>query len=297
MNYPHEITGNEQALKHGQLWNRVCKTDPESTKKVSRGARKFTAIAAYSQIKAATKLWGPVGQGWGWEIKNIQFWGDPSDANLCVVHITFWYSYEDVNPNENNPFRRQEFDSVGVNVAARKVRDKGYISVDDDCAKKALTDAITKALSYLGFNADVFFGGFDDNKYVAALQAETGHSAQPEDRGTPAGQRTGADTQRDTAPAKRDDGMPGWFDDNVGGGGKWKDKTWEWLTKGGVDGGRHQYLRWYYQHLKSGKILKRASWILEKFYEDLEAKEGKLKSGAELADEAEGAGYSGPPDE
>jgi hypothetical protein len=42
--------------------------------------------------------------------------------------------------------------------------------VDDDAPKKALTDALTKALSHLGFNADVFMGMFDSNKYVKQLE-------------------------------------------------------------------------------------------------------------------------------
>ena len=37
---------------------------------------------------------------------------------------------------------------------------------DTDCMKKATTDGLTKCLTYLGFNADVFLGKFDDNKYV-----------------------------------------------------------------------------------------------------------------------------------
>ena len=43
--------------------------------------------------------------------------------------------------------------------------------VDDDFAKKVATDALTKGLSKLGFNADVFLGKFDDNKYVNQLKA------------------------------------------------------------------------------------------------------------------------------
>ncbi len=42
--------------------------------------------------------------------------------------------------------------------------------VDDDAPKKALTDALTKALSHLGFNSDVFMGMFDSNKYVKQLE-------------------------------------------------------------------------------------------------------------------------------
>ena len=41
--------------------------------------------------------------------------------------------------------------------------------VDDDFFKKVATDALTKGLSKLGFNADVFMGKFDDNKYVSTL--------------------------------------------------------------------------------------------------------------------------------
>jgi hypothetical protein len=42
--------------------------------------------------------------------------------------------------------------------------------IDDDFFKKVATDALTKGLSKLGFNADVFMGKFDDNKYVNSLK-------------------------------------------------------------------------------------------------------------------------------
>jgi hypothetical protein len=45
-------------------------------------------------------------------------------------------------------------------------------NIDKDAPKKATTDALTKALSQLGFNADVFLGRFDDNKYVEDLKKE-----------------------------------------------------------------------------------------------------------------------------
>ncbi len=45
-------------------------------------------------------------------------------------------------------------------------------SRNNDPCKKARTDALTKGLSELGFNADVFLGLYDDNKYVAERQAE-----------------------------------------------------------------------------------------------------------------------------
>jgi hypothetical protein len=43
------------------------------------------------------------------------------------------------------------------------------LQIDDEWAKKIETDITTKALSKLGFNADVFLGLYDDNKYVNRL--------------------------------------------------------------------------------------------------------------------------------
>ena len=44
--------------------------------------------------------------------------------------------------------------------------------IDDNFAKKLETDTLTKALSKLGFNADIFLGKFDDIRYVEDLNKE-----------------------------------------------------------------------------------------------------------------------------
>jgi recombination DNA repair RAD52 pathway protein len=48
----------------------------------------------------------------------------------------------------------------------------GRMEADEDAPKKAMTDALTKGLSHLGFSADVFLGLFDDNRYVQKMQKE-----------------------------------------------------------------------------------------------------------------------------
>ena len=129
-----------------KLWDAVSTTDPANTKHVGqRGG--FTAIDAYSQIMAATSQFGPVGQGWGWEIMQFQY--PPNDT--MIVHLRMWHSLDE-----------NAFDVCGQ--ASTEMKVKGELKPDPDCAKKAVTDAITKGLSYLGFNADVFLGKFDDNK-------------------------------------------------------------------------------------------------------------------------------------
>ena len=47
-----------------KLWEKVDKTDPKYTKKIPSGA-KLTAIGAQYQKKNATRMFGPMGTGWG----------------------------------------------------------------------------------------------------------------------------------------------------------------------------------------------------------------------------------------
>ena len=55
--------------KNLDIWNEVKETDPRFTKKVSFGARSFTSIDAHYQIRRATEVFGPVGTGWGYDVR------------------------------------------------------------------------------------------------------------------------------------------------------------------------------------------------------------------------------------
>jgi len=142
-----------------KLWNTVCETNPDHTKQVNFG-RKITAIDPYRQIQAATKQFGPVGEGWGWNISQVTF----LPTNEVAVLIEMWHSGSD------RTFCQWGQNSLFIDAAENKK--------DKDCMKKATTDGITKCLSMLGFNADVFLGKFDDNKYVAEQRQKNKASAQ-----------------------------------------------------------------------------------------------------------------------
>jgi len=129
-----------------ELWNKVCRTDPDSTTHVTvRGG--FTAICAMSQIQAATEQFGAAGEGWGWSFSDPVY--PPNET--VVVKCILWHGKKE---NTIEQFGQKK------------------LANDEDALKKAGTDALTKCLSYLGFNADVFLGKFDDNKYVAELREE-----------------------------------------------------------------------------------------------------------------------------
>lgn len=137
--------------EHMKLWDAVSKTDPSHTKKVNqRGG--FTAISAHYQIMKATAQFGPLGVGWGYTNS------DPIMLDgVVTIGVTLWHGDKD---NKYGP----------VWGGADLKDSKGKL--DSDAPKKAGTDGLTKALSQLGFNADVFLGRFDDNKYVAEVTAE-----------------------------------------------------------------------------------------------------------------------------
>lgn len=141
-----------------RIWNAVSKTNPAHTKKVNqRGG--FTAISAAYQIMAATEQFGPIGIGWGYTAELPIF-----HDTLVTVPVTLWHG------DRSNTF--------GPMMGCEEWKD-GKGRVDSDAPKKATTDALTKLLSQLGFNADVFLGKFDDNKYVEQVTREFAEAETP----------------------------------------------------------------------------------------------------------------------
>ena len=133
-----------------ELWEKVEKTDPNFTKKVSFG-RKYTAIDAQYQIKEATKQFGSYGK---WGLKNLVYEKlYIGDDILLELRATFFY------PDG-------EFDLTNSAYLLVKAR------LDTDAYKKIETDTLTKALSKLGFNADIFLGMYENLDYVNELTGE-----------------------------------------------------------------------------------------------------------------------------
>ena len=148
-----------------ELWESVCVTDPAHTKHINqRGG--FTAIDAQYQIKTATAQWGPMGEAWG------------------IRGCEYGYVYEYGQDKSQKPveawFEGVFFYPDGlIEISTDMLWRAG-----DECRKKLRTNAITKALSQLGFNSDVFEGKFDDNAYVAEQRrAQQQGNGQQQSRG------------------------------------------------------------------------------------------------------------------
>ena len=142
------------------LWNAVEKTDPKYTKAFSRaGGFSGTAINATYLIRKATELWGPVGGAWGFDIADEKYVPGSDATVIHVVRIQFRHP-------------AGAFPTFGQTTFVGKNKNGPF--TDEEAPKKSLTDAITKALSMLGFAADVHLGLYDDNKYVNDRKAEFG---------------------------------------------------------------------------------------------------------------------------
>jgi hypothetical protein len=147
------------------LWNRVEKTNPKYTKKAKISGHEITAIAPQYQIMQVTEEFGVYGQKWGF--KNIALdYSLAEKFNIVVFKGTFF-------------FPQGEFEIIN---SCKMYMDRNCTMVDDNFAKKIETDALTKAISKLGFNADIFMGKFDDVRYVEEMKKEFAKVAISDDR-------------------------------------------------------------------------------------------------------------------
>jgi hypothetical protein len=138
-----------------KLWNKVEKTNPKYTKKANVKGNNITSIAPQYQIKNVTEQFGIYGKDWGF--KKLDFDYTLVDKfGLVVLHAIFFF------PGGEFPIKN----------AQNLFMDNAMTKIDDNFAKKLETDTLTKAISKLGFNADIFLGLFDDVKYLSDVTQE-----------------------------------------------------------------------------------------------------------------------------
>ncbi|QQN36648.1 hypothetical protein JHW33_08585 [Rahnella aceris] len=162
------------------LWRQVHKTDERFTKAFTNNGG-GTSINGTYMIMQATRVFGPQGINWGVDVLEERFdKGAPimrsvkgMDGNFIkevipdgaggylteinhTTKIALWYRVGE---------KRGEVISYGCTPYIQNTRNG--VASDGEAPKKSLTDATKKALSQLGFSADVFLGLFDDQEYRA----------------------------------------------------------------------------------------------------------------------------------
>lgn len=138
-------------MTNKRYWDQLKVTNPDFTKKINKGFGEITTIDPMWQIGKMTEVFGPCGIGWGWDCKYIY-----TETNV-FAEVTVWL--------EN---KSQNYGPVSSVQSINKTNGK----LDDECTKKAMTDALTKALSHAGMSADVFLGLHDSSKYIEKVKAD-----------------------------------------------------------------------------------------------------------------------------
>ncbi|SDI28676.1 hypothetical protein SAMN04487867_104103 [Vreelandella titanicae] len=158
---------------HLELWHQVEKTPTTAVREANVDGQQITTLDAMYVIEQATKLFGPMGIGWGYRIEDERYdIGAPilGTNNELIAHeqthtirLVLWYHWHG---------QRGEVTQFGHTRAVYRTS-TGKWKTDGEAPKKSVTDAIKKCLSLLGFAADVYYGRFDNKDYTQAQQAAT----------------------------------------------------------------------------------------------------------------------------
>ncbi len=143
-----------------RIWEKICETDPNRTKKIEGGNFRGTSINPNYIYEKLTSVFGPCGIGWGFEIAAEQYKGGHDVTITHSYQINFWY--------KDNGTKSGMIPAVGCTDYVFK--NKNGWNTDEDAPKKSLTDALTKASQLIGMSADIFGGQWNDSKYVSELR-------------------------------------------------------------------------------------------------------------------------------
>lgn len=156
---------NDKELKLGStldLYNKVRAVPEEAQKTIGGGRLKgMTDINPMWRIKTLTEQFGICGVGWYIDV--LDKWLDTpvngSDEIIANVEIALHIK---VDGEWSKPI-------IGVGGAMFVTKEKMGLYVDDECYKKAYTDAISVACKALGIGADVYWSS-DRTKYTQREQ-------------------------------------------------------------------------------------------------------------------------------
>lgn len=136
-----------------ELWNSVASVPAEYVKDQEINGTRLKGVNPHYMVQMATEKWGPIGTGWG--IAHLSW--QVVDGTL-IMGGDLWY-----NSDPKTGFR------VYVDVPFQQGR---------DCLKRAQTMLQSKALSKLGFAAEVYLGMWDESEFAEAKQKEAASRAK-----------------------------------------------------------------------------------------------------------------------
>lgn len=141
-------------MNNFEIYDACRSVPPEAMKQITAGRlRGMTDINPMWRIKKMTEIFGPCGEGWGFEPKGREFVPGANDTIAVFVDILLWYKKGD------------EICFIpGTGGSMFVAKESSGLHTSDEAVKMATTDAIGVACKYLGIGADVYWDK-DKTKY------------------------------------------------------------------------------------------------------------------------------------
>lgn len=145
-------------MKKMLIYGALQETPKNATKPIAAGRLKgFTDINPMYRIKKLTELFGPCGIGWVYEVTHRELQEGANGEKKAFVQIALRYA----NP-ETGEWSAPVYGDGGSSFISAE---RNGLYTDDECYKKAITDAIGSACKMLGMSADIYWSE-DRTKYT-----------------------------------------------------------------------------------------------------------------------------------
>jgi len=151
-------------MSNMKLWEMVCDTPPNQITIDTSKTPARRSVKASIQKENATKVFGIYGKDWGPVVGSENYLRSQiGDTHLLHYTAVMFYIFDG---------ERGEFPiAASIKEAYVTSNGKGYLKIDEEAVKKVRTDALTKGLSELGFNADIFKGYHDQQGYCEYISS------------------------------------------------------------------------------------------------------------------------------
>ena len=152
-------------MNNMEIWNSLNRPPESALKRIGFGPLKGKSdISPQWRMKAMTEQFGPVGDGWKYEI--VKLWTEPAaDEQVFAFAQINLYFYK-ISETTSNSWS-EPIPGVGGKLLLRKT--KNGMESNDEAFKMAVTDAMGVAMKALGVAADIYLGRWDGSKWADAV--------------------------------------------------------------------------------------------------------------------------------
>lgn len=144
-----------------ELWNAVQTTDPSHIQEANVSGQRRKTVKAIFQKEKATEVFGVQGQSWGAVVGSEEYTRVHIDNGEILLQYTGVLFYDWKGKRGEIPMAS----AILERQLVKRGKPDEYLKLDNEAIKKVRTDAMTKGLSELGFNADIFKGWYDNRGY------------------------------------------------------------------------------------------------------------------------------------